>query len=69
MNRHEKRKADVLRRRRARALLKFIPDGFEKTDVDLQGLTALRLAYRAWHTGRLTDKQARAVGCSTGRSG
>lgn len=69
MNRHEKRKAAALSRIKARSLMKFIPEGFKDLEPIKQPLVALNLAYRAWHAGRLTDKQARSVGCTTSRSG
>lgn len=61
-NRHERRRLASLQRRQDRALRRILSG----TDLPASGMTQLlilRLAYRAWHLGRLTRRQARSLGC------
>lgn len=61
-NRHERRRLASLQRRQDRALRRIL----SRTDLPASGRTQiliLRLAYRAWHLGRLTRRQARSLGC------
>lgn len=66
MNRHGLRVVGAESRERARILSKFIPDDFASVKSDEQALTALRLAYKAFHLGKITKAEARVLGCVFG---
>jgi len=50
-------------RLRHRALRKFLPEDFGKLPEEDRAPTLLRLAYRAWHDGKINKDEARLCGC------